>query len=504
VSIGMRMMADRPRWRTAAAAFALAPAVALSLSGAATVPAHVAASGQSWLGNWMGTASTVPSTTLANVRAIIGANTGQAAALTGAGVGIALIDTGVAPVEGITASQVVNGPDLSFESQSTYLRYLDTFGHGTHMAGIMIGNGNYTGNVGIAPKAMLTSIKVGVASGAVDVSQVIAAIDWVVQHKNDDPANPIRVINLSYGSGGVPSIYNDPLMAAAEHAIKAGIVVVAAAGNESRAKLSDPALDPFAFSVGSIATKGTVNTADDTTSTFNNGKTSGTTTFAFVAPGEGIVSLRDPGSNIDLNYPQARQGEYQFRGSGSSQASAIASAAVALLLQARPTLTPDEAFQVMKASAGVVDGTRKLINVDRAVSLAVPTYTPRVVWSDGTGLLEYTRGTTTAVSGTTSLKGQNSIFGPFNAADWAARSTAHTAWSGGVWMDKRFAGDAWTGTSWASRTWASATWSGTTWSGQSWVDPMWSGRTWSGRTWSGRTWSCTAWQGQYWTGEGWG
>src|SRR5689334_9360061 len=116
--------------------------------------------------DWLTTTDTGTPLTLAQVRTIIGADTGAAAGLTGAGVGVALVDTGVAPVAGAPAAQVVNGPDLSFESQSTALRYLDTYGHGTHMAGIIVGNDTATGTVGLAPKAKLTSIKVGTSDGA--------------------------------------------------------------------------------------------------------------------------------------------------------------------------------------------------------------------------------------------------------------------------------------------------------------------------------------------------
>ena len=161
-----------------------------------------------------------PTTTLAQVRTTIGADTGAAASLTGKGVGIALIDTGVAPVPGIPAAQVVNGPDLSFESQSASLRYLDTYGHGTHMAGIIIGNDTATGTKGIAPGAKLTSIKVGTSNGAVDVTQMIAAIDWVVKNRNYDPANPIKIISLSYGTGGNPNVWNDPMSLAVQQAVQ--------------------------------------------------------------------------------------------------------------------------------------------------------------------------------------------------------------------------------------------------------------------------------------------
>src|SRR5205807_9078800 len=182
------------------------------------------------------------STTMADVANAIGtASTG----LDGTGVGVALIDTGVAPVPGLPAARIVNGPDLSLESQSADLRYLDTFGHGTHMAGIIAGSDSSAGFQGMAPGVKLTSVKVGTANGAVDVSQVIAAIDWVVKHRNDDPANPIRVLNLSYGTPGNAPSYLDPLTFAVENAWKKGIVVVVAGGNGGRTTgLTNPGYDP--------------------------------------------------------------------------------------------------------------------------------------------------------------------------------------------------------------------------------------------------------------------
>src|SRR3954453_12266768 len=130
--------------------------------------------GGGWSGLWLSAESTASGgTSLRDVRTIVGADVGAAASLTGAGVGVALIDTGVAGVPGLPAAQIVNGPDLSFESQSASLRYLDTYGHGTHMAGIIVGNDTATGTKGIAPKAKLTSLKLGTPNGAVDVTQVI-------------------------------------------------------------------------------------------------------------------------------------------------------------------------------------------------------------------------------------------------------------------------------------------------------------------------------------------
>ncbi|HEU5224931.1 MAG TPA: S8 family serine peptidase, partial [Actinomycetota bacterium] len=159
---------------------------------------------------------------------------------TGEGVDVALIDSGVAPLPGIDM-QVVNGPDLSFDSQAPNLTDIDTYGHGTHMAGLIAGRDaaippgkedeevdHYF--VGAAPGARIVSVKVATSDGATDVSQVIAAIDWIVQHRNSDGLN-IRVLNLSFGTDGTQDYQLDPLAYAAEVAWLHGIVVVVAAGN---------------------------------------------------------------------------------------------------------------------------------------------------------------------------------------------------------------------------------------------------------------------------------
>src|SRR5205807_7276444 len=99
--------------------------------------------------------------------------------------------------------------------------------------------------------------------------QVIAAIDWVVKHRNDDPANPIRVINLSYGTPGNAPTYMDPLTFAVENAWKKGIVVVVAAGNGgSTSGLTNPGYDPFVLSVGSSAPGSTPSTPGTALSSF--------------------------------------------------------------------------------------------------------------------------------------------------------------------------------------------------------------------------------------------
>eukprot|EP01041_Mallomonas_annulata_P019950 gene19950-39516_t len=194
------------------------------------------------------------------------------AGFVGQGIDVAVIDTGVAKVPGLDRpGKVIDGPDLSFDNVEPTLRATDAFGHGTHMAGIIagsdvapgtssvgcrtcLGKSPYTDTtkfVGIAPEARIINVKAGAFDGAADVSQIIAAIDWVVQHRKD-PGMNIRVLNLSFGTDSTQSASLDPLVFAAEQAWKAGIVVVAAAGNDGLAtsSLANPALSPTILAVG--------------------------------------------------------------------------------------------------------------------------------------------------------------------------------------------------------------------------------------------------------------
>ena len=479
-----------------------------------TVPAAAHRPAGHWA-SWLGSATTDAPTTLAQVRTIIGASTGPAAALTGKGVGVALIDTGVAPIAALPAANLVNGPDLSLESPAANLRYLDTFGHGTHMAGIIAGNDTTTGTKGIAPDVRLTSIKVGTANGTVDVSQVIAAVDWVVEHRNDDPANPIKVINLSYGSGGTPATWTDPLGFAVEKAWQSGIVVVAAAGNDGNGagSLANPASDDWILSVGAAATKGTTASTDDELTTFTNLPTGGKQ-INVLAPGVSILSLRDPGSYIDTAYPGARTGETLFRGSGTSQAAAVASAAVALLLQAKPSATPDQIKDwLVKSATYIPNGAAatlglKEINVNAALTRSATAAQPQVwVKSTGIGTLDNARGSSRVMLDNAPLAGQRTVWGPMTTAAWVVKATAGTAWTDGSWMGYRLTGDGWTGTSWAGRTWAAAAWSNSApWAGagSSWTDPAWAGRSWTGRSWTAGAWSSRSWSSDDWSSAYWG
>ena len=285
----------------------------------------------------------------------VGAEAFWASGYTGKGVDVALIDSGVVPVEGLsTSGKLVYGPDLSLESQSSDLEHLDTYGHGTHMAGIIAGRGS-DGFRGVAPDARILSVKVGAYDGAVDVSQILAAIDWVVQHRNDNGLN-VRILNLSFGTDSTQSAVLDPLSHAVEQAWKSGIVVVVAAGNDGNfLPLRDPAFNPYVIAVGASDNKGTNTITDDKVASFSNCVNKGRT-VDLVAPGVSIVSLRNPGSYADLEYPEARVGTKYFKGTGTSQSAAVVSGAAALILSKFPKATPDQVKRMLTSTADPLRG----------------------------------------------------------------------------------------------------------------------------------------------------
>ena len=485
---------------------------------AAPAPSQKPGAGsEGFRGKWRFDAS---ATTMANVNAIIGADRLHRSGLTGSGVGVALVDTGVVPVDGLRGTRVVNGPDLSLESQTPGLRYADTYGHGTHLAGIIAGTPDGNGFGGVAPEATLTSVKVGAAAGIVDVSQVIAAIDWVVEHRADDPKHPVRVLNLSYGTDSVQDYQVDPLTHAVENAWHAGIVVVVAGGNSGSTapRLADPAVDPYVIAVGAADSAGTVKSADDTVTDFSS-RGDASRRVDLVAPGRSVVSLRDPGSYADSESPTARVGDDFFKGSGTSQAAAVVSGAVALLLQDRPELSPDEVKALLTRTA---DNLPKADATGRGageldIAKAVKANTPRNVtqtWPRSTGLgsLEVARGSAHLSLDGATLTGENDLFGAFDTAAWAKASAAGTAWQGGTWMGRELTGSgwgdatssgAWSGLSWSGLSWSGLSWSGLSWSGLSWSGLSWSGLSWSGLSWSGLSWSGLSWSGLSWSGLSW-
>ena len=262
----------------------------------------------------------------------------------------------------------------------------DDYGHGTHVAGIIAGSQD-SGYAGVAPGAHLVSLKVLKADGSGDTSDVIAAIDWAIRNRL---RYNLRVINLSLGHPVFESYREDPLCQAVERAVNAGMVVVAAAGNfgktaEGKAVVGgivSPGNSPSALTVGASNTRGTAQRSDDVMATYSSrGPTAidGLLKPELVAPGNRIVAAAAASAYLTRTYPErvvfgqdlARYAEM----SGSSMSAAVVSGSVALLLEAKPRLTPAQvklALQVTSsrvAGAGLIEAGAGQVNVIAALGL---------------------------------------------------------------------------------------------------------------------------------------
>jgi serine protease AprX len=221
----------------------------------------------------------------------------------------------------------------------------------------------------------------------------------------------------------------------------------------------------------------------------------GTRSPDVAAPGTSIVSLRAPGSTVDVDNPSGYVSEDLFKGTGSSQSAAVVSGAAALLLSARPGLTPDQVKALINGSAhataikprDVRKSGNGLLRVGVANSTAAPAATQTWPAADGTGSLEASRG------------GRHvTVLGaPWEGARWMGARWMDGSWDGARWMDGTWMGARWMGSSWAGARWMGARWMGARWMGSSWAGARWMGDSWTGAQWLEDNWSGARWMGSW-------
>jgi serine protease AprX len=304
-----------------------------------------------------------------DITAVVNANVAWSLGFDGAGVGVAVIDSGIYAHDDLKSADGTHSRVVFSESFVSGLDASDQFGHGTHVAGIVGSNGSDSTGVGfthtfkgIAPNVNLINLRVMDGNGAGTDAGVIAAIDEAI---NLQQTYNIRVINLSLGRPVWESYTLDPLCQAVEAAWKAGIVVVTAAGNFGRDNSMDehgygtivsPGNDPYVITVGAMNTMGTLTRADDQIASYSS---KGPTAIDhivkpdLVAPGNGIISLQAPNSTLaGLSSNQVPNSFFHIGGfgnsnqylklSGTSMATPVVAGAAALLIEQNPGLTPDQ------------------------------------------------------------------------------------------------------------------------------------------------------------------
>jgi serine protease AprX len=326
--------------------------------------------------------------------------------LTGAGVTVAVVDSGM---KDHTDLQARGGGSRVIANQwfGNLLDPFDAYGHGSHVAGILAGNGaaSLGSRAGMAPGANLINLRVSDQYGMSYTSDVVAALEWIY---NNRAAYNIQVVNLSLNSTVPESYHTSPLDAAVEILWFNGIVVVVAAGNNGSdlgpSTLYPPANDPFVITVGAAEDQSTVSRFDDSVAVYS---AYGTTENGFskpdlVAPGRNVVSLlASTGATAYTMYPLHRVNDLYFRMNGTSMAAPMVSGAAALLLQDEPKLTPDqvkfrlkattsqawEGYNSAKAGAGYLDAyaavlgtTSESANKGIPASLMLATGTDPITW----------------------------------------------------------------------------------------------------------------------------
>jgi serine protease AprX len=404
--------------------------------------------------------------------------------VTGRGVTVAVVDTGVAPnlpdLSGrlVQVTDDLTGQTTPCKNLSGELDCNDRYGHGTFIAGLVAGDGASSDGrwKGVAPEASILSVKAAGADGSADVSNILAAIQWVVSFKE---RYDIRVLNLSLGTDSTQDWRVDPLNYAVERAWTAGMTVVVAAGNRGPAPgtITKPADDPWVITVGATDDRGTAALNDDQLPDFSGrGPTAqGVAKPDVVAPGAHVISLRAPGSTIDTRFPSYVDGSYR-RGSGTSMATAVVSGAVALMLQANPRFPPDRvkhalvatardaaAADPMAVGAGVVDAGAAAFSAPAGVA------NQGLARSNGRGSLALSRGSVQLQTGDP----LGSVLGPVLGATLTAQLL--------LWNPGGYTGVPWVPSDWYLSTWEVNRWNRVTWYGNDWPGMKWHGSTWYGQ-----------------------
>lgn len=329
---------------------------------------------------------------------------GSSSSLEGSGIGIVIIDSGIdtghVSLGGRRDNNVLYSLDFTGEGRTD-----DPYGHGSHVTGLVAGNGVISDGAfeGIAPKANLINLRVLNADGTGSVSSMLAALDWIYTNRNH-PVYNIKVVNISLGTEAIDSYRHDPICIAVRKLADAGIVVVAAAGNEGKdengnkiyGQIHSPGNDPSVITVGAVNTYGTDIRSDDVMTSYSSrGPTRSFYTDVngvahydnlikpdLTAPGNKLISTQAENNHLVTRNPElyaystGSHARKMMRLSGTSMSAPLVAGTAALMLQANPNLTPNMIKMILMYTAQPINGANMFeqgagqLNTEGAVRLA--------------------------------------------------------------------------------------------------------------------------------------
>ncbi|MEA2646279.1 MAG: serine protease AprX [Chloroflexota bacterium] len=404
---------------------------------------------------------------------------------------VAFLDSGVYPHDDLVLPNPLFVPAntgnrlLALNVNPDATDIIDHVGHGTHVAGIIGGNG-YDSNgkyIGVAPNSLLVSVKVSDDQGNLDEGDVITGLEWVYQANQH--GMKIRVVNMSLASTAEQSYNTSALDAMVEKLWASGVTIVASQGGVNNA----PGNDPFVITVGSVDDNFQNDPAKATMAAWSAYGTSsdGYAKPEVIADGSHVISLNAPGSANATAHPEnvGGGGKYFLMG-GTSMAAPQVAGMAALMLQARPNLTNNQ-----------VKGA--LMKYDRPFSSVV--YTQRLGKNGGfvyRDAIERTDATSNAgIAYSQAYDNANQAIlangGWWTSASWNSASWNSASWNSTSWNSTSWNSASWNGTQLNSASWNSASWNSASWNSASWNSASWNSSSWNSSSWNSSSWNSSSW-----------
>lgn len=434
----------------------------------------------------------------------------------GAGVRIAVLDTGVA--EGPDFGTRLSHHDISgtWEPGEPH----DAYGHGTFVAGAAAGDGTGSAGryAGAAPGAEVLDVRVADEQGETDLATVLRGLEKAAELDAD-------VVNLSMSSGSPLPYQVDPLTVALDRLWASGTVVVVPTGNDGPAQgsITSPGTDPTLLTVGALDQHLTAARRDDSVASFSGRGPAPQAVDKpdLVAPGRSLVSLRAPGSAVDAAHPEAVVEGGYFRGSGTSFATAVVSGAAAVLLQARPELAPDQVKALMRGTSYTAKGLRDPrdagtggLDLVKALRAPAPAVAPADLDLPPAGDVEVWHLFLQALLDEDRAAAAEawSLLSPeshrWASHRWAGLDPVSHRWATGVWSSHRWAGADGTATQWQQRIWAAHRWASSRWASDEFVSSRWAGSEWASHRWAdleptSHRWASHRWASSRWASHRW-